>query len=184
MADRPGNSPHQSSEENPTSQSGSGHQAPPPGEHWLCSELVTVQWADGAGDERTQVANLEEIWSQGAILDAEEFVSDGTGLRLSTESCQDQLHATVSQCRRSATGFTLSVEFHAGSEWSPERLPISHAVSSRELQNKVAEAATGDPNTHPNEGGGPAAIAPADRAADEAVEQGSLFCLALQATRR
>ena len=184
MADRSRNFPPQSSEGNPGSQSGSGHQASAPEGHWLCSELVTVVWADGPGAARTQVANLEEIWSQGAILDAEEFVPGGTGLRLSAESNRDELHATVSECRRSATGFALSVEFHAGSEWSPDRFPLAHAVNSRELQNKAAEAAAANPHTHPEAEAGAPAITPADRAADEAVEQGSLFCLALQATRR
>lgn len=182
MADRSRNFPPQSSEGVPGSQPGSGHQSSAPGGHWLCSELVTVEWVDGSGAARTQVANLEEIWSQGAILDAEELVAGGTALRLSPESCQDELHATVSECRRSATGFALSVDFHAGSEWSPDRFPLSHAVNSRELQEKAAVAA--NPHTHPEAEVGPAAITPADRAADEAVEQGSLFCLALQATRR
>lgn len=184
MADRPRNFPPQSSEGNPSPQPGSGHQVSARLGHWLCSELVTVEWVDSSGAARTQVANLEEIWTQGAILDAEECVPGGTGLRLSAESNQDELHATASECRRSATGFALSVEFRAGSEWSPDRFPLAHAVNSRELQDKAAEAAVASPQIHPEAEAGPPVITPADRAADEAVEQGSLFCLALQATRR
>lgn len=223
MDDRPKTSPPGSPEASEPSAQASDRETPAPGGtvpggHWLCSELVRVHWTDASGAERTQVANLEEVWPLGAILDAEVYVASGTVARLLPEADPNEpvanipaggasrtireLRATVCECRSGATGFTLSVEFPAGSEWDFERFPLSHAVNSGELQAKAAQAAAGDSPENPdrNQSGsdssansGPASAADADttaskaakhRAADEVLEQGSLFCLALHATRR
>lgn len=225
MDDRPKTSPPGSPEASEPSAQASDREANAPGPegtvpggHWLCSELVRVHWTDASGAERTQVANLEEIWPFGAILDAEAYVASGSVARLSPEADRNEpaanvpaggasgmireLHATVCECRSSATGFALSVEFPAGSEWDFERFPLSHAVNSEELQAKAAQVAAGDSPADPdsNQTGsdssansGPANAEDGDttasraakhRAADEALEQGSLFCLALHATRR
>ena len=150
---------------------------------------------------------------QGAILDAEEFVPNGLTLTLLPEegsvhaepggrasealSSPGELRASVCDCRKSATGFTLSVEFHAGSEWTAERFPLTHGVNSLELQKKAADAASAAAAGKTGGGGaGPDSAEPfgtadpaaskeaALRATDEALEQGSLFCLALHANRR
>lgn len=182
-----------------------------PEDRWLCSELVVLEWVDETGVSRSQTVNLEEIWPQGAILDAEEYISAGTRLRISPESARHEsapeassmlhqesadaepsiaLHATAAGCAESDTGYALRIEFGAGSEWDLERFPLSHAVSSRTLRCKAAELAAGVST----EAGEDTPRAPrtvtsaaedaAGRATDEALEQGSLFCLALQASRR
>ncbi|MCC6262805.1 MAG: hypothetical protein IT169_04435 [Bryobacterales bacterium] len=191
---------------------------PVPGDHWLCSELVTVFWADTTGAERALAANLEEIWREGAALDTEEPLPCGIGVRLLPAGDPDEpaariltaaaqpalleLSATVSECRGNETGFAVIVKFHAGSEWSFERFPLFHAVNSRELEEKAAHTETGNASAKPqadpdvcdspaNDGtagsadsANRASKAAAHRAADAALEQGSLFCLALHATRR
>ncbi|MDZ7636823.1 MAG: hypothetical protein U5J83_00980 [Bryobacterales bacterium] len=197
MADSPPNSPHGVSPGDsfpPSSSGGAAGGRLTAKSHWLCSELVTLAWS-GDGSEQTQVANLEEIWPEGAMLDAEEFVPEGSSLRFwraSEEAApatlhpgshssrhHDELHASVSHCRRSATGYAMEVEFHAGSEWSPERLPLVHAVNSTELQSKASGSGADRSRTH----AGSAESLAADRATDEALEQGSLFCLALHANQ-
>ncbi len=220
MADRPKNTPPESPEMNGVpnpelarAASSSGVEAEAPGDRWLCSELVSLHWTDSSGAPQSQTANLEEIWPSGAILDAEEFVPNGLTLTLlpevgsaQTESSgaaseaapsPGELRAFVCDCRKSAAGFTLSVEFHAGSEWSAERFPLTHGVNSLELQKKAADTAKADAAGNSGNGGaGPdsaGSLESADsaaskeaalRATDEALEQGSLFCLALQAGRR
>lgn len=220
MADCPKNTPPESPEGNRApnrelarAESSPGMEAIAPGDRWLCSELVTLHWKDASGAGQTQTANLEEIWARGAILDAEEFVPNGLTVRLFPEEggahaessgtasetlpATGELRAFVCDCRRSATGFTLSVEFQEGWEWTAERFPLTHGVNSLELQKKAAAAASAGaagksgggaagPDSAEHSGTADPAVAKeaALRATDEALEQGSLFCLALHANRR
>ncbi|MCC7339572.1 MAG: hypothetical protein IT170_00685, partial [Bryobacterales bacterium] len=143
---------------------------PVPDDHWLCSELVSVIWADTTGAEHALVANLEEIWREGAALDTEEPLPCGVAVQLlpggdpdepaasvssaGAQAALFELSATVSECRANETGFAVIVKFHAESEWSFERFPLFHAVNSRELEKKAAQAEAGNVSSKPQMGTG------------------------------
>ncbi|MCZ2155037.1 MAG: hypothetical protein LC114_14245 [Bryobacterales bacterium] len=171
-------------------------------QRWLCSVLVVLEWLDENGTSRSQTGNLEEVWPEGALVDVEKHIPDGTRLRIELEKVQAAdsanppettdsalhtvLEATTLDSMRSATGYALRIEFLPGSQWDLERFPLAHAVSADELQRKANALAAGASESASAQTGNVASgVADAvNRAADEALEQGSLFCLALQAGRR
>ena len=86
---------------------------------FLCSHLVSVQVA-----EREFTANLEGIWTEGASLDSDEALPEGTPLRITAGNVV--FSGTVRACVADEAGHLVEVVFEPGSEWSPERFKPTH----------------------------------------------------------
>lgn len=173
-----------------------GNSEPEVQPRWLCSELVQLHWPDAAGRRCTQIVNLEEIWREGAQVEAEEALAEGLSVSLTrmADAGPDavlaaELHGVIASCLEIGTGFAVEILFSAGSAWHPGQFPPAHALDPVELERKAAEACreTSAPesgNGAPSPSGDDQIRASRARAVAETIEQGSLYRLASHASGR
>jgi hypothetical protein len=84
-------------------------------QRYLCSELVALR-NNSAESVVSLVANLEEIWTTGAVLESEEPVVEGMNLEL---RCGAALFAgRIVQVERHEFGWRLEIEFSPLTPWS------------------------------------------------------------------
>jgi hypothetical protein len=142
------------------------------------------------------MVNLEEIWREGAQVEAEEALPEGLSVCLSKDrenpvppAFPGQLRGVVTACHDSGTGFALEIAFSPGCTWQPDSFPLNHGVSTADLERKAAEArshtlAAGDSPNGPNSVADCEKRANTARAVNETIEQGSLYHLASHAANR
>jgi len=93
---------------------------------YLCSHLVRLR-----ADDREQWVNLEEIWSDGAVLECEEKVAENALVRISSE---DQLFVgTVTGVKQNEIGWTVEVALSPQTPWSIEKWLPEHALDPAKL---------------------------------------------------
>lgn len=170
--------------------------SPAMAQRWLCSELLNLGWVDAHGHNSAITVNLEEIWREGAQVEAEEALPEGLPVRLTKDpedhaasSFPGELRGVVTACLDSGTGFAVEIVFSPGYAWQPESFPLSHGVNTADLERKAAEARnhTLAAEDSPN---GPGSVADCEkrasaaRAVAETVEQGSLYQLASHSANR
>lgn len=168
---------------------------PLPGGRWLCSELLSLCWMDATGRKSSITVNLEEIWCEGAQVEAEEALPEGLQVCLTKDpgdpaasTVPGELRGIVTACHDSGTGFAVEIVFSPGYRWQPESFPPEHAVNTADLERKAAEASRHAPaaSASPQD---PASIADCEkraglsRAVSETIEQESLYRLATHASR-
>jgi hypothetical protein len=83
--------------------------------HYLCSDLVVLRWNDGSD---AAIVNLEEIWSQGAVIQMDSPLPAGTRVRLELEDCD--YSGQVDACEFQKIGHYITLRFVGGDKWSPD----------------------------------------------------------------
>lgn len=77
------------------------------------------------------VVNLEEIWTSGAILEAEEPVAEGAEIEIRCESVL--FDARIVQVEPHEFGWRFEVEFSPRTPWNPLRFQPQHLLDSSVL---------------------------------------------------
>jgi hypothetical protein len=97
---------------------------------YLCSQLVTLR--NNSGESAVHlVANLEEIWATGAVLESEQPVKEDTNMEM---RCGSALFAgRVVQVEQHEFGWRVQVEFSPLTPWSLEKFEPEHLLNASEL---------------------------------------------------
>jgi hypothetical protein len=89
---------------------------------YLCSELVTLK----AGSTMF-TANLEEIWPEGAVIEAEDAVDDGAHVEI--RSGDFLLAGKVVGVELHEFGWRVEVAFSPLTPWDPEKFKPQHLLA-------------------------------------------------------
>lgn len=102
------------------------HQAT--GKPHLCSELVSINWADQTGNTQTTTANLEEIAETEASVLADVNIPCGTRIRI---YCQGNELAGVVRSTASdpILGHFITIEFDPQCRWSEKWFTPEHLLA-------------------------------------------------------
>jgi hypothetical protein len=102
-------------------------------QRYLCSQLVALR--NNSGDSAVYlVANLEEIWETGAVIESEQPVKEGTNMEM---RCGSALFAgRVVEVERHEFGWRLQVEFSPLTPWSLEKFEPEHLLNALELDQR------------------------------------------------
>ena len=94
---------------------------------YLCSHMVRLKVGDNPG----RWANLEEIWSDGAVLECEEDIRSGEPARISCEGAFFAGHVTAVE--RHEFGWKVEIRFLPATPWSIEQWRPEHALDPASL---------------------------------------------------
>jgi hypothetical protein len=104
---------------------------------YLCSDLVRID----LGGETVITANLEEIWTEGAVLEWDAPIESGTHL---TMECQGvPFHATVANNEEHPFGCRVEILFSAQSPWTPEICRPQHLLDPAKVKPADAKQELG-----------------------------------------
>jgi hypothetical protein len=99
-------------------------------QRFLCSHLVAL--ADGSSETAgDRIVNLEEIWTTGAILEAETVVMRGAKVEL--RCGPTLLKGRVVEVEAHEFGYRFEVEFSPKTPWRPEEFRPDHLLDSSTL---------------------------------------------------
>ena len=106
---------------------------------WLCSELVTLLYKNGAELCET-TANLEQISRSSAVLLSDVTITPATAIAFVAQGYL--LRGTVTSVENDdALGTFLSIELDTETQWSPECFRPEHALCVDAQQAMIASAA-------------------------------------------
>lgn len=95
--------------------------------HYLCSELVTLK--HGTSES---MLNLEEIWREGAFLEAESAIAAGEAIEL---RCGETIVAgVVAGAEEHEFGWRIEVAFSEANPWSPEWFRPQHLLDPWDIK--------------------------------------------------
>lgn len=97
----------------------------------LCADLIDVHWKDKSGQNRSALANLEDISISGACLQMDIPVPHETMLRIAHP--KTELTGRVRYCVFRETGYFLGVQFEPGFRWTQRRFRPKHLLDPRHL---------------------------------------------------
>jgi hypothetical protein len=97
----------------------------------LCADLIDVHWKDKSGQNRSALANLEDISISGACLQMDVPVPHETMLRIAHP--KTELEGRVRYCVFRETGYFLGVQFTPGVRWTQRRFRPKHLLDPRHL---------------------------------------------------
>ncbi len=97
----------------------------------LCAEIVDLHWRDKDGAKHKAVANLEDISTSGACLQADFAIPLETTVRIA--HAKGELTGNVKHCVYWEIGYFLGIEFDAASRWSVKQLKPGHLLDTRGL---------------------------------------------------
>ena len=89
---------------------------------YLCSELVALKVGS-----TTSTVNLEEIWPEGAVLEAESAVEDGAHVEI--RSGDVLLAGRVAGVELHEFGWRVEVVFSPLTRWDPEKFKPQHLLA-------------------------------------------------------
>jgi hypothetical protein len=89
---------------------------------YLCSELVALKVG-----LTTSTVNLEEIWPEGAVLEAESAVEDGAHVEI--RSGDVLLAGRVVRVELHEFGWRVEVAFSPLTPWDPEKFRPQHLLA-------------------------------------------------------
>ena len=102
-------------------------------QRYLCSHLVALR-NNSEESSVHLVANLEEIWATGAVIESEKPVKEGTNMEM---RCGSALFAgRVVQVERHEFGWRLQVEFSPLTPWSLEKFEPQHLLNISKRDQK------------------------------------------------
>ncbi len=105
----------------------------PNGGTYLCSALVRLLPREAGGGKRGLRAVLERIAPATAWLLTERPVGEGSRADLLCGECV--LRGTIRECRFDPQlGYSVTLDFDAGSRWSPERFHPEHMTAPSEVR--------------------------------------------------
>jgi hypothetical protein len=96
---------------------------------YLCSDLVTVRFK---GVE--WVANLEEIWINGGVLECETAFEAGAQIEIRAGAAV--LSAIVARVEKHEFGWRVEVEFSASTPWRAEEFNPKHLLDLSSLKTE------------------------------------------------
>jgi|SRR6185369_14600086 len=106
----------------------------------LCSEILNLYLQPRVGRERKLEANLEEIWSSGALLRTDARIREFTSLWFVGGRCKFQGEAVAGTLTR-GLGYFVEMRFHPNCKWSARKYRPQHLFNPLVLlANKLFEA--------------------------------------------
>ena len=106
----------------------------------LCSEILNLYLQPRVGRERKLTANLEEIWSSGALLRTDARIRKFTTLSFVGGGCKFQGEA-ISGALSEGLGYFVEMRFHQDCKWSARKYRPQHLFNPLVLlANKIFEA--------------------------------------------
>jgi hypothetical protein len=105
---------------------------------YLCSDLVTLYWQEGARGEHKEAAVLENISASGACVQAEISVPESTSVRLVCGNAE--FHGCVRFCYWRDDGYFVGIAFDAHSKWSKAKFTPEHLLDPREVKPRPAKS--------------------------------------------
>ena len=92
----------------------------------LCAEFITVSWVDCVGQNRSEVATLEDISATGACIQLEFSIPAET--EISLHYPKGQYRGRIKYSSEEKTGYIHGIEFHAPDRWSKSDFEPSHLL--------------------------------------------------------
>ena len=86
----------------------------------LCSEILDLHLQSRAGRERQLKANLEEIWSSGALLQTDERIRPFTFLWFAAGGCKFR-GQVIARTVFGGLGYFVEMRFHPKCMWSAKK---------------------------------------------------------------
>ena len=106
----------------------------------LCSEILNLYLQPRVGRERKLTANLEEIWSSGALLRTDARIREFTSLWFVGGGCKFRGEA-ISAALSESLGYFVEMRFHQDCRWSTRKYRPQHLFNPLVLlANKLFEA--------------------------------------------
>ena len=102
----------------------------------LCSELLPIRWQEGADSFET-IANLEEIWTSGAIIAFEEKF---TGGEITIVTPSKEFTGTVVATWHDETGHFVELRFRLSDMWSIDVFEPEHAFDLATITPRIERA--------------------------------------------
>jgi hypothetical protein len=106
----------------------------------LCSEILNLYLQSQNGRQRKLKANLEEIWSSGALLCTDARIHEFTPLWFVAGGCKFQGEALAGTLFR-GLGYFIEMRFHPDCRWSERKYRPQHLFNPLVLlANKIFAA--------------------------------------------
>ncbi len=106
----------------------------------LCSEILNLNLQPRVGRERKLKANLEEIWSSGALLCTDARIHKLTSLWFVGGGCKFR-GEVISETLSRGLGYFVEMRFHPDCRWSERKYRPQHLFNPLVLlANKIFEA--------------------------------------------
>jgi hypothetical protein len=104
---------------------------------YLCSDLATLYWQEGAQGTHKDAVVLENISASGACVQAESSVPENTSVRLVCGEAE--FHGSVRFCYWRDDGYFIGIAFDADAKWSKAKFKPEHLLDPRELKPRPAK---------------------------------------------
>lgn len=106
----------------------------------LCSEILNLYLQSSGGRERKLTANLEEIWSSGALLSTDARIQDFTSLWFVGGGCKFRGEAIAGGLSK-GLGYFIEMRFNPDCRWSARKYHPQHLFNPLVLlANRIFEA--------------------------------------------
>lgn len=113
----------------------------------LCSEIVSLHLPQDSGGEREVKANLEEIWSSGAILWTDVSIRQCSSLWFPAGGFEFRGKVSTRRLLR-GLGCMIEIQFHPGCRWSQQKYRPKHLFNPLVLlANRVFETTLYSPRS-------------------------------------
>lgn len=104
---------------------------------YLCSDLVTLCWQEGAQGDRREAVVLENISASGACVQAEISVPESASVRLVCGKAE--FHGCVRFCYWRDDGYFIGIAFDAHSKWSKAKFKPEHLLDPSEVKPRLTK---------------------------------------------
>jgi hypothetical protein len=104
---------------------------------YLCSDLVTLCWEEGAQGERKEAVVLENISASGACVQGEISVPESASVRLVCRKAEFQ--GCVRFCYWRDDGYFIGIAFDAHSKWSKAKFKPEHLLDPSEVKPRLTK---------------------------------------------
>jgi len=106
----------------------------------LCSEILNLYLQPRAGRGRKLKANLEEIWSSGALFRTDVRIREATSLWFVGGGCEFR-GEVIAQTLSRGLGYFVEMRFQPGCRWSEQKYRPKHLFNPLVLlANRIFEA--------------------------------------------
>jgi hypothetical protein len=124
----------------------------------MCSEILSLHLQSREGRERELKVNLEEIWSSGAVFQADVPIGPFTSLWFAGGGCEFR-GQVIARALLLGLGYFIEMRFHPGCVWSERKYRPKHLFNPADLlANRTFEATLHAP-IGPSDGLPPATFA-------------------------
>ena len=99
-----------------------------PQEHFLCLDMLRVNWVSNGDSASAECAILMEIWDSGGILQTEKAIPMDSIVTLAAP--KGPVRAKVTTCTQDSYGFLIHVTVDPSEGWFPDSYCPDHLISS------------------------------------------------------